>query len=67
MPDRRRRSHNILTLILIINIPHDVWLVENVFINSYTLYEFTHHCIAYSVTTHPVDGQAQPKHIGATN
>jgi hypothetical protein len=58
---------NILTLILIINVPHGVWIVENIFINNFTLYECTHHCITYSVTAHPDDGQARPKHVGATN
>jgi hypothetical protein len=57
---------NFLTLILIINIPHDVWIVENIFINNYTLYECTYRII-YSVTAHPDDGQARPKHVGATN
>ena len=56
-----------LTLILIISIPHDVWIVDNIFINSYTLYECTHRCITYSVTAHPDDGQARPKHVAATN
>jgi hypothetical protein len=41
--------------------------VENIFINSYTLDECTYPCITYSVTAHPEDGQAQPKHVGATN
>jgi hypothetical protein len=49
---------NSLSLILIVNITHDVWIVENIFINSYTLDECTHHCITYSVTAHPDDGQA---------
>ena len=57
----------ILTLILIINIPHDVWIVYNIFINNYTLDECTHCCITYSVTAHPDDGQARPKHVAATN
>ena len=26
-----------------------------------------YHCITYSVTAHPDDGQARPKHVGATN
>ena len=37
------------------------------FINNYTLYECTHCGITYSVTAHPGDGQAQPKHVGVTN
>ena len=37
----------LFNLILIISIPHDVWVVENIFTNSYTLYECTHHCITY--------------------
>jgi hypothetical protein len=41
--------------------------VENIFINNYTLYECTYHCITYSATAHPDDGQARPKHVGATN
>jgi hypothetical protein len=28
---------NFSTLILIINIPQDVWIVENIFMNNYTL------------------------------
>jgi hypothetical protein len=35
--------------------------------NNYTLYECTHRCITYSVTAHPDDGQARPKHVVATN
>ena len=58
---------HILTLILIINIPHDVWIVDNIYINNYTLDEWTDHCITYSVTAHPEDGEALPKHVGATN
>ena len=58
---------NFLTLILIVHIPRDVWIVENIFINNYTLDECTHHCITYSVTAHPDDCQARPKHVGATN
>ena len=53
-----------LTLILIINMPHDVWIVENIFINNYTLDECTYRCITYSVTAHPEDGQAWPKQVG---
>jgi hypothetical protein len=49
------------------HIPHDVWIVENIFINNYTLDECTYHIIIYSVTMHLDDGQAQPKHAGATN
>jgi hypothetical protein len=56
-----------LTLFLIINIPHDVWIVDNILLNNYTLDECTYHCITYSVTAHPDDGQARPKHVGATN
>ena len=41
--------------------------MEIIFINNYTLNECTHHCITYSVTAHPDDGQAQSKHVGATN
>jgi hypothetical protein len=48
------------------NLPHDVWIVENIFINNYTLDECTDHCITYSVTAHPDDGQARPKHDGVT-
>jgi hypothetical protein len=58
---------NFLPLILIINIPHDMWTVENIFINNYILDECAHHCIIYSVTAHPDDGQARPKYVGATN
>jgi hypothetical protein len=58
---------NFVTAILIINISHNVWIVYNIFINNYTLDECTHHCITYSVTAHPDDGQARPKHAGATN
>jgi hypothetical protein len=36
--------HNILTLILIINIPHDISIVDNIFMNNYTLHECTHGC-----------------------
>jgi hypothetical protein len=53
---------NIFTIffivILIINIPQDVWIVENIFVNNYTLDECTHLCITYSATAHPKDGQA---------
>jgi hypothetical protein len=35
--------------------------------NNYTLDECTHRCITYSVTMHHEDGQARPKHVGATN
>ena len=49
------------------NIPHDVWIVDNIFKNKYTLDECTHLCITYYVTAHPDDGQALPKHVGATN
>jgi hypothetical protein len=56
-----------LTLTLIINIPHDMWIVDNIFINIYTLDECTHGCITYFVTAHPEDGQARPKHVGATD
>jgi hypothetical protein len=59
--------HNFLTLILITNIPHDVWIVDNIFMNSYTLDECTYHCITYFVTAHPDDGQTWPEHIGAKN
>jgi hypothetical protein len=45
------------------NLPHDVWIVENIFINNYTLDECTQHCITHSVTAHPDDGQARPKHV----
>jgi hypothetical protein len=38
---------NFLTLILIINIPHEVSIVENIFINNYTLDECTCHFITY--------------------
>ena len=55
------------TLILIINIPHDVWIWDNIFMNNYTLDECTHRCITYCVTAHPDDGQTRPKHVGATN
>jgi hypothetical protein len=34
---------------------------------NYTLDECTQCCITYSVTVHPEDGQAKPKHVGATN
>jgi hypothetical protein len=60
-------THNFLTLILIVHIPRDVWIVENIFINNCTLDECTHRCITYSVTAHPDHGQAWPKHVGATN
>jgi hypothetical protein len=59
------QTFNFLTLILIINKPHDIWIVENIFINSYTLEECTHRCITYSATAHPEDGQARSKHVGA--
>ena len=52
---------------LIINIPHDIWIVDNMFINNYNLDECIYHCVTYSLTAHPEDGQAQPKHVGATN
>jgi hypothetical protein len=52
---------------LIINIPHDVWTVENIFMNNYNLYECTYRCTTHSVTAHPDDGQARPKHVGATD
>jgi hypothetical protein len=51
----------------IFNIPHDVWIVKNIFINNYTLKECTYRCITYSVTAKPDDGQARPKHVGAKN
>ena len=50
-----------------INISHDVWIVENIFMNNYILDEFTYRCITYSVAAHPDDGQTRPKHIGATD
>jgi hypothetical protein len=34
---------------------------------NYTLDECTYRCINYFVTAHPEDGQAGPKHIGATS
>ena len=46
---------------------HDVWIVYNIFINNYILYECTHRCITHSVTAHPDDGQTRPKHVAATN
>jgi hypothetical protein len=49
------------------NIPHYVWIVDNIFINSYTLDECTRRRITYSVTAHPEDGQARPKQVGTTN
>jgi hypothetical protein len=55
---------NFLTSILIINIPQDIWIVEN--INNYTLDECTY-CITYYVTAHPDYGQARSKHAGAKN
>jgi hypothetical protein len=58
---------NFLTLNLISNIPHDVCIVKNTFTNNYTLDECTYRCITYSVTAHPDDDQARPKHVGATN
>jgi hypothetical protein len=58
---------NFLTAILTINISHDVWIVENIFINNYILKECTYHCITYSVTAHPDDGEERPKHVGATH
>ena len=57
----------LLSIILIINIPHDVWIVKNIFINNYTLDECTYRCITYSVTAHIDDGQTRLKHVGATN
>jgi hypothetical protein len=54
-------------LTLIINTPHDVWIVENIFITNYSLDECTYCCSTYSVTAHPDDGQARLKHVGATN
>jgi hypothetical protein len=62
-----KESFNFLTLILIINIPQEVWIVDNIFMNNYALYECTHRCTTYSVTAHPEDGQARPKYVGATN
>ena len=59
--------HDYLTLILIINIPEDVWIVENIFINNYTLHECTYYCITYSVTAHPDDGQKRSKPVGVTS
>jgi hypothetical protein len=53
-------------LVLVINIPQDVWIVENILMNNYTLDEFTQR-ITYSVTAHLEDGQARPKHVAATN
>jgi hypothetical protein len=50
-----------------INIPHDVWTAENIFMNNYNLDECTYRCITYSVTAHTDDGQTRPKHIGATD
>jgi hypothetical protein len=41
--------------------------MHNTFINNYTLDECTYHCTAYSVTTHPDDGQKWPKHVRSTN
>ena len=61
-----KQPHNFLTLILIINIPHDVWIVD-MLINNYTLDDCTYHSITYSVTAHTDDGRARPKHVGATN
>jgi hypothetical protein len=58
---------NFLNLIVIINIPQDIWIVYNKFINNYTLDECTHHCITHSVTAHPEDGQARSKYVGVTN
>jgi hypothetical protein len=43
---------NFLTLILIINIPHNVWIVENIFTNKYTSDE----CNVIALLT--LDGQA---------
>jgi hypothetical protein len=43
--------HYFLTLILIINIPHDVFIVDNIFINNYTLEECTYHCITLQQRT----------------
>ena len=48
-------------------IPDDVCIVNNIFLNSYTLYECTYLCITCSVTAHPDDGQARSKHAGVTN
>jgi hypothetical protein len=50
-----------LTLILIINIPHDVCIVDNIFMNNYTLDESTDAFIIYTATAHPDDGQSRPK------
>jgi hypothetical protein len=47
--------------------PQDIWIVENILINNYTLDECIYRCITHSVTAHPDDGQALPKHVGATN
>jgi hypothetical protein len=44
-----------------------VGIVDNIFINNYTLDECTHRCSTYSVTSHPDDGQARPKYVGATD
>jgi hypothetical protein len=78
-----RTMHDIVVLVLVIrqfgvttnlvfyeyfiNIIHNVLIVDNIFINNYTLHECTYHCITFSVTAHPDDGQARPKHVGGTN
>jgi hypothetical protein len=58
---------NFLTLVLIISTPHDVWIVENIFINNYTLEECTYLCITYSVIAQADDGQTWLKYVEATN
>jgi hypothetical protein len=52
--------HNFITLIFIANTQHDGWILDDIFINNYTLDECTYRCITYSVT-------ARPKHVGVTN
>jgi hypothetical protein len=44
-----------------------VGIVDNIFINNYTLDECTYFCITYYITAHPDDGQTRPKYVGATN
>ena len=64
---------NFLTLILLINIPHDVWIVENIYIYICVCVckqlhlGRMHISLYYSATAHPEDGQVRPKHVDATN
>ena len=49
--------------------PHSAHASRQDILNIYTQpwTNAHYHCITYSVTTHPDDGQARPKHVGATD